>query len=450
MRRRDLLKALGASALLPAATLPLLEGRAWAASGRAERVIFFYYPDGVPGWSQEGDASRWHPQGSTFDFTLPQVAEPLAPFRERCVWFRGLSMGGTDAGSHPGGAKKLLTGKDGGQGESIDTWLSRTAGADSPWRHLHLGVMATQNNATGDKFITYVAPGQTVAPEDDPRAAFSRLFGTPGGAPVEGGGEVVASLDKSVIDGVLDEMNAFKQRLGGLEATKLDLHLDALRDLERQVSGGTTAGPALSASCDAPFLDTGGFGDHQLQDAAAFPAMSRAQIDLAVLAMACGKTRVATIQHSHHTSELIMSRFPDTDLHDPGFDMRSHQASHYGARHDDGKREFSDYVKQRRWFVEQFAYLLQRLDETPEGDGTMLDHSLVVLVTEVCDGNLHLHDDMPFLIAGGAGGRLSGGRLLDVGYRRHGDLWASVADAMGQPVSGWGDGSSGPIPGLLS
>ena len=107
--------------------------------------------------------------------------------------------------------------------------------------------------------------------------------------------------------------------------------------------------------------------------------------------MACGLTKVGVIQGSQHTSELIMSRFRDTEMYDAGFDMRSHQASHYGARHDRSNRLYSDFVKQVNWWVSQYAYLLQQLRARPEGDGTMLDHSVVLLCTEVSDGNTHSH-----------------------------------------------------------
>src|SRR6185295_2365623 len=93
-----------------------------------------------------------------------------------------------------------------------------------------------------------------------------------------------------------------------------------------------------------------------------FPQILRAQMDVMVQAMACGKTRVGVIQASHHTSDLIMSRFAGTPMYDPGFDMRSHQASHYGASHDDGHREYHAYVQQVTWWVQQYAYLLSQLD----------------------------------------------------------------------------------------
>lgn len=451
--RRGLLKAAGLGAVtLPMARL-LRPAEAWA-SGAAERVIFFYFPDGVPGWSEAGDASKFHCTGSETGFSLPECLAPLAPWRDTCVFFRGLSMGGTDSGSHPGGAKKLLTAADYGNNESIDQHLSRSIGAASPWRHLYLGAMANADGASGDKHIVYPVAGTPMSPEDDPARAFAALFGA---APEGGGGgetpgtETTAGTRGSVLDAVMGDLEGLQARLGAVEQTKLAYHLDSLRELEARLqgAGGGTGGGTGSAGCESPDVDLSGVSAGSLYDPARFGDVLRAQMEVMVLAMECGLTRVGTLQASHHTSELVMSRVPGTDFHDPGYDMRSHQASHYGSRHDPGSREYVAFRDQRTWFVSQLAMLLEMLESRPEGGGTMLDHTLVVLCTEVCDGNTHLHDDMPFVLAGGAGGAVRGGRLLDVGYRRHGDLWVSVAQALGEDLWRFGDSSSGPIPGLV-
>lgn len=443
--RRRLLQTIGPAAALALPFFELLAPRrARAAGARAERVIFFYFPDGIAGASQNGEPSLWHPTGSEHDFALPEQLAPLGARKDDCVFFRGLTMGPTDSGSHPGGAKKLLTATDGGNARSIDHVLADGVGADAPWRHLYLGAAANADGASGDKLISYASPGQSITPQDDPRAAFELLFGTPMGAP-SGGGEV-DPVAASVIDGVLDDMDRLRTRLGETEKTKLDLHLEALREVEKRIDG--TGGAAL-VDCDAP-TPTTDLASDQLYIAGRFPAALQAQIDLMVLAMACGLTRVGVIQSSHHTSDLVMSQFAGSEMYDPSFDMRSHQASHYGPAHDPGKREFVAYVQQRRWFVSQFAYLLEALRAVPEGDGTMLDNSVVLLCTEVCDGNTHLHDDMPFVLAGGAGGRIATGRLLAYDGVRHGGLLASIAQAMGADVASFGDAGTAALAGLVT
>lgn len=446
LSRRRLVQTLGASAL----ALPFFEllapGRSRAASGLAERLIIFYFPDGVVGPSNDGDPSLWHATGSEQNFQLSPQLEPLAAFRDECIFFNGLTMGPTDSGSHPGGAKKLLTATDGGFGESIDHVLSRTAGADAPFRHVYLGAMANADNASGDKHISYPSPGQTITPMDDPREAFDLLLGSVSG----GGGGGTTEPDPTqvtIIDSALDDMNRLRAQLGSIERSKLDLHLESLREVEKRIKNVTEL-----PSCDDPAIDTSGFGSDQLYDPGRFPAISRAQIDLMVLSMSCGLSRVGVLQGSHHTSELVMSRFEGTPLHTPNFDMRSHQASHYGPSHDPGRQEYAAYLAQRQWWVGQFAYLLEQLAlrDDPTGEGSMLDNSLVLLCTEVCDGNTHLHDDMPFVLAGRGGGSINPGRLLNYGGRRHADLLLTLAHAMGEPLASFGDSSSGPLDDVLA
>jgi len=449
LSRRALLRAFG----LGACTLPLasLLGRSpsYAAEGKAERIIFFYFPDGVIGPSQNGDPSQWHPTGSEHAFTLSPLLAPLSSRVDDCLFFTGLTMGPTDSGSHPGGAKKLLTATDHAGGESIDQLLSRTVGEAMPFRHLYLGAQANADGASGDKHITYPSAGQSITPEDDPRKAFDLLFGQAVPEPAPGQEEGAPDpMAVSVIDRTLEETELLRSRLGDVEATKLDLHLEALREVEKRIKGlGAT--PVEGASCDEPSVDVGALSDATLYAPGMFPTILRAQMDLTVLAMACGLTRVGTIQASHHTSELLMSRFEGTPMYDPSYDMRSHQASHYGASHDESKKEFSAYKQQVTWWVEQFAYLIEALASRPEGDGTMLDHSIVVLCTEVCDGNTHLHDNMPMVVAGGAGGAITTGRLLHTGGARHADLYIALAQAMGLSLDHFGDQSNGPLTGVV-
>ncbi|HSN98307.1 MAG TPA: DUF1552 domain-containing protein, partial [Candidatus Nanopelagicales bacterium] len=431
--RRGFLKALGGAAL----ALPFVEmlraPRAAHANNVAKRVIFFYFPDGMGMPGGEDLSQNWHPSGSEFNFNLSKQLDPLAALKDKCVFIRGLSMGPSGAGSHPEGARKLLTGVDGGNGISIDQYLANSVGAQSPWRHLYLGAMSKVNKNTprsADSYVTYVAPGQSIVPEDDPGVAFQSLFGS-GGGQAPGGGEQPVGPDPrkvSVIDGVLADINALKGQLGDVEKAKLDMHLESAREVEQRIKGVGTQ-PTGGTTCDEPAVAA--LSESELYTDAKFPDVLRAQIDLMVLAMSCGLTKVGTIQGSYHTSELIMSRFPNTEMSMPNFDMRSHQASHYG---NPGDQLFTHFKNQRRWWVSQFAYLLEQLKSRPDGDGTMLDTSLVVLCSEVSDGNTHSHDNMGFVLAGGAGGAISTGRLLQYNNVRHSNLLSGIAHAMGQPT----------------
>lgn len=437
MNRRDF-----CSALLGATALGLTRP-ARANGHHVRRLVVFYYPDGVPGASQEGEPSAWHPTGSGRDYQLPDVLSPLRPWRDELVFFRGLSMGATDSGSHPGGAQKLLTAVDHGQGASIDQVLARTVGADAPHRHVNLGVQANHNGASGDKHISYPGAGRSVPPEDDPRRAFTRLFGdAPGGGPEPAPDDAAVTRRRSILDIHRGELQTLRARYAGAERARLDLHLEALREVE----GRLQAPPQRPREACDPRAPGGG---DDLYAPERFPALLRAQTDVLVSAMACGITKVGVLQASHHTSELVMSRFEGSEMHDPGHDMRSHQASHYGPRHDPNHHEYRAFVQQRRWFAARFADLLDALAQRPEGDGTMLDYTAALLCTEVSDGNTHQHDDMPLALAGGAAGGIDTGRLHDVGYRRHGDLFAGIATAMGAPFDGFGQDSAGPLPGLL-
>lgn len=446
--RRAFLKAAAAGLALPGA-LGLLGGEARAQLGRARRFIVFYFPDGVPGVSQQGEPSLWHVDGPEVGFALPELLAPLRPWQDRCVFFRGLSMGDTDNGSHPGGAQKLLTAVDRGMGESIDRVLARTAGADAPHRHVYLGVQANHGGASGDKHVSYVNAGGTVAPEDDPVQAFRRLFGgalPPGAPPVDDRD----AGRRSVLDVMAQDLADLRGRVAGRERARLELHLDALRELERRLMPIAEPPQEMGDACERTPASVTAVDQGALYAPERFPSLLRAQTDVLVQAMACGLTRVGVIQSSHHTTDLMMSAFPGTEMAAITPFMRSHEASHYGARHDRGDPKFTSFVAQRRWFVEQFVYLLDALAARPEGDGTMLDHTVLLLCTEVCDGNTHQHHDMPFIVAGGEAGGVRTGRLLRFGHRRHGDLYAALAGALGQRFDRFGDAGEGPLPGVVA
>src|SRR5262249_12726555 len=148
----------------------------------------------------------------------------------------------------------------------------------------------------------------------------------------------------SVLDRAKAELDDLRGKLGATEKQKLDLHLDAVRQVEQRISNA--GGGPSTTTCAMPAIDATGLDPSNLYDPSRFPQILRAQPDLMVQAMAGAPPRVGVTHGSSHTSELVMSRFATTPMYAPGFDMRSHQASHYGASHDTSHREYAAYVQQ--------------------------------------------------------------------------------------------------------
>lgn len=436
--RRDFLRALGAAAI----ALPfydVLNAPLARAGGVAKRTIFFYFPNGVMA-GEGGGGGQFHASGSEFNFSLSYQMEPLAPYKNDCVFLNGLGMGPTDEGSHPGGAKKLLTASDGGYGQSIDQHLASTVGSSAPFHLLYLGAGAAKYG-TGDKCISYPSgDGASVAPIDDPKIAFQSLFGSGTGMGSSSGSPAPVDTTKaSVIDAAIGDMDALQKRLGAVEASKLSLHMEALREVEKRIKD---LPPPSTPSCDNPSAPT--VDSAKIYEDASFPDVLRAQMDLMVTAMACGKTNVGTIQSAFHTSDLNMSAFAGAETY--GSNLLSHQASHYAGN----PAWTTGFIAQVRWWMSQFGYLIGALAARPEpgGSGTMLDNSLVLACSEVSDGSVHTHHNMPFILAGRGGGSVKSGRLLQYNDERHGKLFASIAQAMGHNIQGFGNGQ-GTLTGLV-
>jgi len=444
MQRRQLLRLLAGSALaMPFASL-FPQGRVRAATAAARRVIFFYVPDGA--------------QQADWGFGGRQLGA-LGDRKKDCVIFSKLDMDAADAQGHNDGAKKLLKGSL-DHGTSFDQYLANTFGAATFYSHLYLGVQAHSGTKDGDGddwFVSY-RDGRPVSPEDDPANAFAKLFpngsvpnftpvtppapGTPISTPPAA--DPALLRDKSILDVVLADINDLRGKLSNENQRKLDLHLEATRDVERRIqvltgtidptSGGSmSVPPGVVGNCDAPSLSFG--AGSALYDPTRFPEILAAQMDVMVTAMACGLTRVGTVQCSRHTSPLSMP-FASSKT------MESHEASHNNA---------DVFLDQCTWFFGQYKALLDRLAARQDPDvagSTMLETTLVLFCTEINWGPSHGHTDMPFVLGGGTGGKLRSGSVYQANGRRHPDLMASIAQALGTSAQGWFGGNHSPLDGL--
>jgi hypothetical protein len=427
--RREFGIGLGAMLLAApflSALAPPRRARAAAGGPTARRLILFFSPNGTVHAHRRPTGT-----GASFAFPAGSILEPLAPIREHLTLIDGLDFLGAD--NHEGGMKAMLTGGGSGGGESagmsVDQLVATRLGGATRFPSLELGVQTSAWGGNAQTRMSYSGPGQFVPPDDDPASVYRRLWGELGGTP----GEVDANLRRrrSVIDLAKHDLDRLRTAVGSEERAKLDQHLAALRQMEQGLgggSGGTCTSPVAPAPV-APYVND------------QFPTVGRAQLDLLLAAVGCGLTNVASIQFAHTVAPQVFSWL--------GLGEGHHSLSHIG---DDNQAGVAQFVAAERWFAEQFVYLVQRLAETPdpEGGGTLLDTSLVVWSKEMGDSRLHVCKDVPFVLAGKAGGYLAPPRYLKLAGESHQKLLVAISQAMGLTNQTFGDGSggSGPLAGL--
>jgi hypothetical protein len=422
--RRQFNLSVGAALLLGPVLAGLRsEAHADPPKAAARRVVFFFSPNGtVPQY--------WKPQGSNTAFSFPQgsILEPLAALKNDLVVCGGIDFKGFD--NHEPGMHGMLTGSPEGGifgGKSVDQYIAEKIGQDSRFASLEYGVLTNIWGANVQTRMSYAGVGQFIDPEADPTQAYNRMFADALASSDANAAKRLLADRKSVLDLLRGELNDLKPRLGASERIKVDQHLTALQSMEK----GLTA-PSTCMVPQAPeALDPNSMAD--------FPKVGTAQMDLLVMALACGMTKVASIQWSHTVSPLLMSWLNLSESH--------HELSHKG---DSDAAGVQNFVKAERWFADQFAYLLGQLKATPDpmGGGSLLDTSLVVWVKELGDSRMHDAKSVPFVLAGGAAGALKTGRYLDFQGSTHTLLLSSICQLMGLDTQGLGDAAAG-LPGLV-
>lgn len=456
--RRALLKSLGAGAAL-GPMLPILN-----ASGQEnlfpKRLLLFFTPDGTASIDDNGAIVDWSPTGSETDFALHYIHEPLAPFQDRLVFPLGMRFSAGGAGQeHAFGMSGLWSGAslkepgagadfDGGNGlrtgwgsgPSIDQIVARGFGPQSPYaseptaamqetpyRTLELGAQCQAPHSMHR--MIYAGEDQPIHPEVNPSAAFDRLFGalTEPTEPASG----PDPRKRAAVDLLLTQTERLKSRVGMEEASKIDAHLEGLSAIQRRLDQVT----APIEGCVAPTAEMPE-PQSQFENSAAFPAEATAMMDIAAHALACDLTRVASVQLSRGFSNVVHEWVGSTQGH--------HTVSHLDGDH---LQELQDID---RWYSTQFAALLSKLDSIREGDGSLLDNTLVVWGREMATTS-HKMRPMHLIMAGGARGALQTGRMLRFDDEPHAKALVSIAQLMGLAVNGVGDRDpdSGPLAGLV-
>ncbi len=405
--------------------------------GFPKRLVVFYTANGT-------HPSRWFPKSSGSDLVLSPFLQPLERHRHRLVVLGGVDMPSAEMGEgdpHQRGIAAMLTGRpsidaDGpiGGGPSVDQSIANAVGGDTRFRSVELGVQSRYNGDTIYERISYRGPNQPVAPEDHPQRVFERLFSNATGAP--NAIDSVLAERRSILDFVRDEYARLIPQVSRSDRERLNIHLESIRDVERRLV------PKAQSQCLTPELEP--FLD--ATEPRNFPLVGRLQMDLLATALACDLTRVGSLMWSQGRSKQVFSWLGISEEH--------HELSHEQS-HDSGSTPNLDAVQKieriNTFYAEQLAYFLDRLESVSEGNGTLLDNTLVLWCSDLGEGREHTHTNIPFLLAGGAGGAFQTARFIKYDGIPHNALLVSLHHAMGVDASSFGTSElTGPLPGLLS
>ena len=420
--RRQFIRDLGISA----ATIPFVAGLPSVAStssaARKQRLVLMFSPNGtIP--------NQFWPDEEGEEFTLKRILQPLEPFKKQLLTLRGISnkVRG-DGDGHMRGMSCLLTGIElfpgniqGGsdtpagwsKGISIDQEIKNFFKGRSDTRtrlgSLELGVNVPRRADPWTRW-SYAGPNKPVAPTDDPYQVFEKLYGRM---------KDKESL-KSIIDDVRDDLKKVSAKVSSEDKKLLEDHLTLVREMERELQAPDESGlkhpmPELEPRVQA--------------DNDNMPKIARMQIDLLVNAFANDMARVSTLQFTNSVGQARMRWL--------GIEEGHHSLSHDPDLNEPSQEKL---IKINTWFCEQLAYLALKLSETkePDGNGTLLDNTLLLWTNELGKGNSHTLDNIPFVLVGN-GCNFRMGRSVKFEKVAHNRLWLAIAHAMGHHIETFGN-----------
>ena len=438
--RRDFLRGLGGVAF----GLPLvgtLSGRALADEvAPPKRLLVFFTPCGT---QKPFRMSKNHPT----DFAFGASLGALTAHRSDLVVVDGLRLSTSELGpgdAHQKGAGQTLTTTpllEGslfypfddlgnltvgwGGGTSVDQEVAKHVGSSTWLRSLVAGVQTRYWSAVRvDEVVSYLGPNQPVPPDNDPLRVYKRLFG-----PTQLGAASLEQLRNqrlSVLDAVKADFDELVPKLDAEARAKVEAHADLVRDIEKRLDQGFGA----FEGCDAPKPPT--LTDPLNPDL--YAAVGGIQTDLIVSAFACDLVRVATLQWSYGGSNQPFEQLGVVGEH------------HVLTHAEQTESVVGDLVQIEAFYAARFADLISKLKSVPEGDGTLLDNTLVLWVNEMSEPESHTFLDMPTILAGGSWA-FPNGRQVDASMREQNDLHISVLHAMGIPATTFGhpDFATGPL-----
>lgn len=397
--RRTFLRGAGATLALPLldAMIPAATAATRTALRPVRRLGYVFMPMGC-------DQSRWTPPGTDGRLgELSPILRSLEPVKDKLTVLTNLELRNAYPGSHATSNAAFLSAAKAKQTESSDYYLGTTAdqvaaqqiGRETRLPSLELSMDMMQTTGQCDNGfacvyqnnLSWSSPTTPLPSEAHPRVVFERLFGEGGGAE-----ERRAALRKraSLLDWVGEDIARLRRELGSGDRARVDGYLETVREVERRIQRAEAElGERPLPDLDRPPGVPASYAEH-----------ARLMFDLQVLAMQGDVTRVCTFQLARETSNRT---YPEIGVSDP-----HHPLSHHGNDPD----KIARMAKINAFHVSLFAYYLERLKATPEGDGSLLDHSLLLYGSGIGNPNLHDHTNLPVIVAGGAAGGMRGGRHL--------------------------------------
>jgi hypothetical protein len=432
LSRRTMLRGLGVSMALPwMESLTAFGEPAVAGAAAAEpplRLAVLFAGNGF-------HSKEWWAEGDGSDMKLGKVLEPVADFREKMLFVKGLYNEQARKGNiHSSQTGNLLSGAplaSGGEirsGTSFDQRLAQTYGRGTKVPSLVLG--CEKSNPSVHKnysmlyssHISWSSPTTPTPLEIYPALAFDRLFK-----------DEAHAGDASVLDAVLETADDLRRRISVADRRKVDEYFDSVRDVEQRIASAGQRGELQGWKPTLEKPDMPRPPDGIPQDIAEHMGL---MCDILVLAFQTDTTRIVTLKLNNDHSALRFPNLPRTDNPAQGIDYMIHHL----LSHSDG----ADWLIVNRFFTEQLAHVARRLDAIQEGERTALDNSMVLMCSSMMAGAKHDNDQLPMLVLGRAGGKLETGRVLDYSGkpdRQMCRLYMSLMEKMGVREKNFGDAS---------
>ena len=423
--RRTVLRGIGTTLALPLldGMVPALTALSRTAAQPVKRLGVVYVPNGIV-------MEQWTPAAAGAGFEMTPTLQPLAPFRDRLLVVSGLSNKGPD-NVHETGATGFLTGvpprrtqgSELGAGVSVDQVVAGETARHTQLASLELALESGDDVGTcGAGYtcaytntICWRSATTPLPMETNPRTVFERLLGDAGGT------DPAARLarieqNRSLLDAVTDKVAALRRDLGARDRNKLGEYLDAVRDIERRIQ-------RAEAQVDQPLPDIAA----PLGIPTAFDEHAKLMFDLQVLAYQTDLTRVVSFMLSREYSGRTYPEIGVPEAH--------HPTSH----HQNDPDKLAKLARINTYHISLLAYYLEKLRATPDGDGSLLDHVMVLYGAGLSDGNRHSSENLPILLAGGGGGTLDCGRHVQCADPTPmSNLHVTLMDKLGLPVERFG------------